>query len=288
MATRRRARGGGGCSRGRAADADRRPRRGQQPGSGGSLPSPTRPCSPPSGCHPNRRGLRRRGGARASRRSPSPGGVRPSARPALTSSAAGAPRGPAAAPSGPRSRSPAGSAAVVIHVRDPAARRPDRGHLRQPREQAEDVAGDPPLLPRPRGGSGGGPARLGLLVRRQLDLPQRPARCARPPRRVPDALLLVETDAPFLAPQPVRGKPNAPANVVETAEASRARGVRSTPSSRARWRTTPRGSSLVTGRVVQARTELPRRHQPPRGDCPRRPGRGRRGGPRARRRPGAP
>jgi len=35
--------------------------------------------------------------------------------------------------------------------------------------------------------------------------------------RVPDELLMVETDAPFLAPQPVRGKPNAPANVVHTA-----------------------------------------------------------------------
>ena len=35
--------------------------------------------------------------------------------------------------------------------------------------------------------------------------------------RVPDDLLLVETDAPFLAPQPVRGKPNAPRNVVHTA-----------------------------------------------------------------------
>jgi TatD DNase family protein len=37
-------------------------------------------------------------------------------------------------------------------------------------------------------------------------------------RQVPDELLLVETDAPFLAPQPVRGKPNRPANVVATAE----------------------------------------------------------------------
>jgi TatD DNase family protein len=35
---------------------------------------------------------------------------------------------------------------------------------------------------------------------------------------VPGELLLVETDAPFLAPQPVRGKPNAPAHVVATAE----------------------------------------------------------------------
>jgi TatD DNase family protein len=35
---------------------------------------------------------------------------------------------------------------------------------------------------------------------------------------VPEELLLVETDSPFLAPQPVRGKPNQPANVVATAE----------------------------------------------------------------------
>ena len=37
-------------------------------------------------------------------------------------------------------------------------------------------------------------------------------------RLVPDERLLVETDSPFLAPQPVRGKPNQPANVVATAE----------------------------------------------------------------------
>lgn len=36
---------------------------------------------------------------------------------------------------------------------------------------------------------------------------------------LPDELLLVETDAPYLAPQPVRGKPNEPAHVVATAEA---------------------------------------------------------------------
>jgi TatD DNase family protein len=36
---------------------------------------------------------------------------------------------------------------------------------------------------------------------------------------LPDELLLVETDAPYLAPQPVRGRPNEPANVVATAEA---------------------------------------------------------------------
>ena len=33
---------------------------------------------------------------------------------------------------------------------------------------------------------------------------------------VPDDRLLVETDSPYLAPQPVRGRPNEPANVVHT------------------------------------------------------------------------
>ena len=35
-------------------------------------------------------------------------------------------------------------------------------------------------------------------------------------RRVPRDRLLAETDSPYLAPQPVRGKPNEPANVVYT------------------------------------------------------------------------
>ncbi|MGZ8665422.1 MAG: TatD family hydrolase [Solirubrobacterales bacterium] len=35
---------------------------------------------------------------------------------------------------------------------------------------------------------------------------------------VPDGQILVETDSPFLAPQPVRGKPNRPANVTLPAE----------------------------------------------------------------------
>ncbi len=37
--------------------------------------------------------------------------------------------------------------------------------------------------------------------------------------RVPSDRLLVETDAPFLSPQAVRGKPNQPAHVVHTAKA---------------------------------------------------------------------
>jgi TatD DNase family protein len=36
-------------------------------------------------------------------------------------------------------------------------------------------------------------------------------------RELPDELLLLETDSPYLSPQPVRGKPNEPANVAHTA-----------------------------------------------------------------------
>ena len=43
---------------------------------------------------------------------------------------------------------------------------------------------------------------------------------------IPDRQLLVETDSPFLAPQAVRGKSNAPANVTHTAEVvAEARGI---------------------------------------------------------------
>jgi TatD DNase family protein len=45
-------------------------------------------------------------------------------------------------------------------------------------------------------------------------------------RDLPEELLLVETDSPYLAPQPVRGKPNEPRNVTMTAEAvARMRGM---------------------------------------------------------------
>jgi TatD DNase family protein len=45
-------------------------------------------------------------------------------------------------------------------------------------------------------------------------------------RRVPGDRLLVETDAPFLSPQAVRGKPNKPVNVTHTARfVAEARGV---------------------------------------------------------------
>ncbi len=37
-------------------------------------------------------------------------------------------------------------------------------------------------------------------------------------RDLPEELLLVETDSPYLTPEPVRGRPNEPANVQHTAE----------------------------------------------------------------------
>jgi TatD DNase family protein len=55
-----------------------------------------------------------------------------------------------------------------------------------------------------------------VLVRGQRDLPKA-TDLHEAAARVPDDLLLVETDSPFLAPQPVRGKPNTPSNVVHTA-----------------------------------------------------------------------
>jgi TatD DNase family protein len=36
-------------------------------------------------------------------------------------------------------------------------------------------------------------------------------------KRLPEELIMVETDAPFLSPQPLRGKPNEPGNVTHTA-----------------------------------------------------------------------
>ena len=46
---------------------------------------------------------------------------------------------------------------------------------------------------------------------------------------MPAERLLVETDAPYLAPQSRRGQPNEPAAVVETARVPRRRCAASTP-----------------------------------------------------------
>ena len=93
--------------------------------------------------------------------------------------------------------------------------------------------------------------------------------------RVPADRLLVETDAPFLAPQPVRGKPNRPANVVHTAEKlAELRGVEYAELEAQLEANAARGLRLVSGpgqhppaaRVrrppePRARPELPRGRQ---------------------------
>ena len=54
----------------------------------------------------------------------------------------------------------------------------------------------------------GGGARLPDVVRRQRHLSQGRRPAARRPRSVPAHLLLAETDSPYLAPVPLRGRPN--------------------------------------------------------------------------------
>ena len=59
-------------------------------------------------------------------------------------------------------------------------------------------------------------ARLPAVVRRQRHLPQGRVELQQAAARVPDDLLLAETDSPYLAPVPLRGRPNSPANVLHT------------------------------------------------------------------------
>ena len=97
--------------------------------------------------------------------------------------------------------------------RDPHARR-RRGHARRARRLRRHRR--PPLLlvagaPRPRRSSAAGTSRSPATS------PTRRRRsCARRRGRVPRDRLLAETDSPYLAPQPVRGQTNEPANVVHT------------------------------------------------------------------------
>ena len=223
--------------------------------------SPTRRGSGCGGC--SRVGHRR--GRRARRRSPPPRRTRRcsprsaatrTGPPASTIAAADADRGAGAAPAGrggrrdgarllprPRPRADQRHAfraqieiarrvakPLVIHVRDGGATT-DGEALEETfeilRAEAAGVAVILHCFSAPAGARlRGGRVGLVLLVRRQRHLPEVRRPCARRPRAVPDELLLVETDSPFLAPQPVRGKPNEPANVVATAEAvAEVRGV---------------------------------------------------------------
>ena len=101
--------------------------------------------------------------------------------------------------------------------RDPHARGRGR-HLRDPaRARRSAAGGDPPLLLRARPARGVRRARLPVLVRRQRDLPEGDRPPARRARRCPTSCCWSRPTRPYLAPQPVRGKPNEPANVTHTA-----------------------------------------------------------------------
>ena len=131
---------------------------------------------------------------------------------------------------------------LVIHMRDPRGRR--RGAVRRPSRrwprEAEGVTVILHCCSAP-------PERVGEAAERgwycsfagNVTYPKAEA-LREAARLVPEELLLVETDSPFLAPQPVRGKPNQPANVVEVAErlaAERGIGYEASSSERGRRRT---------------------------------------------------
>src|ERR671935_49922 len=77
----------------------------------------------------------------------------------------------------------------------------------------------------PTTGRRSGPGRIAECVERRYLCPfagnvtyPKAAELQTAARELPEELLLVETDSPYLSPQPVRGKPNEPANVVATAQ----------------------------------------------------------------------
>ena len=107
---------------------------------------------------------------------------------------------------------------IVIHARDRDGETTATDEvLRGPRRPRRRRRGDPPLLPRALAGCEDAIERgwycsfSGIVTYPASDALREAA------AELPAELLLVETDAPYLAPQPVRGKPNEPAHVVATA-----------------------------------------------------------------------
>ena len=116
--------------------------------------------------------------------------------------------------------------------RDPQPRRErrDRGRAR-----AASPGRDPPLLLRARRCSSRRSSAATTSRSPATSRTRRRRSSARRPRVVPADRILAETDSPYLAPQPVRGRPNEPMHVRHTLAAlAAARGVAASRSSSAR------------------------------------------------------
>ena len=118
-----------------------------------------------------------------------------------------------------------------------------RGRRRDGRARSRLVRrhGRPPLLLVARAARAGARARVLRLVRRQRHVSEGRGAARGGARAFPRDRLLAETDSPYLAPQPVRGRPNEPAYVVHTlaALADGARRDDATSSRRGSTRTPP-------------------------------------------------
>ena len=210
----RRARGRGG------ADAQRRPRRGLQPDRDRAGRAP-RGGLRHGRLAPDLGGrVRRRARGARSCASPSTRRCGRSARPGSTTTARRRPGPSSGAPSRRRSRSPASAGCRSSST--PATRterRPRPTRSSRSSTPAATASRSSSTASSPPGGCEDAIERgwycsfSGIVTYpRSDDLREAAA-------QLPDELLLVETDAPYLAPQPVRGKPNQPAHVVDTARA---------------------------------------------------------------------
>ena len=164
------------------------------------------------------------------------------------------------------SRSPARlGKPLVVHSRDAAA---DTFAILE-RERAGEIGG---VLHCFSGTREDGERALALgflhLARRAADLPAL-ARCREVARALPIERMVVETDAPFLAPQARRGRRNEPAFVAETAAAlaaikglARARRAAHHHPQRLRALPAPLPARRARDRLPDPQLPLPQRHQP--------------------------